>query len=173
MGFWIVWSLIADTVTFIYLVLYLNRLRLHGSRFNFRITDMWSAAIILSPTMALIGYLFQQIKPGALNSEALMPVLLSLLIFLNQFGGLAIGRMDIELPPYEKEVTWWESAISILVGAAYGALMALIPPFLFYYVSRLSSRLQEINRLSAGKNLQERLSRKRIRETQQKDSKAK
>ncbi|HYG76821.1 MAG TPA: hypothetical protein VEK08_17590 [Planctomycetota bacterium] len=89
-----------------------------GRTFNYHITDIWAAMLALTPTLLLIKEVLAA-NPMMFWEENLF---LGALIGAGQIAGLFVGRIHIELPPYNGAISAWDSAISILTGALLGAV---------------------------------------------------
>lgn len=147
----VVWSVVTVGVSALILARMLALLRRSGVRFNFRITDLYAAVLCLSPVMAGLGYAIQEYNPQA--RDEWIWIWLTGLALANQVLGLAIGRIDIQLPPHnETEPSAMESAISILVGSVYGFLLTVIfLVFLLYYAVRMFARIVEVDSTLSGR----------------------
>lgn len=143
----LVWTVLTVGVSATVLMTMFVCLRRSGVRFNFRITDLYAAVLCLSPAMAALGYAVQGYDPQ--QRDAWYWIWLSGLVLANQVLGLAIGRIDIQLPPHDRnEPTALESAVSIFVGSMYGLMLAVIFLFfLLYFGVRMAVRVQEVFRI--------------------------
>lgn len=147
----LVWTVLTVGVSALILARMLALLRRSGVRFNFRITDLYAAVVSLSPIMAGLGYAIQEYNPQARHEW--LWIWWSGLALANMVLGLAIGRIDIQLPPHNQaEPSAMESAISILVGSVYGFLLtAVAGVFLLYYVARMFARIAEVDSTLSGR----------------------
>lgn len=141
------WTVMTVAASAFILARMLAHLRRSGTRFNFRITDLYAAVLCLSPVMAWLGYSIENLPEREYGIDRYFFVWLCGTSLLNMVLGLAVGRIDIQLPPHDRtEPTVMESAISILVGSFYGLMLSLIfLIFLFYFLFRMASRLQEVD----------------------------
>ena len=89
--------------------------------FNFRITDIWAAMIGLIPAVLLIANAMDSPTGIDLTKDIVFAVYLG----LGQLVGLFVGRIHIELVPYNGAKNAWNSGISILAGAIYGAFLMI------------------------------------------------
>ncbi|MCK6470372.1 MAG: hypothetical protein L6R28_01390 [Planctomycetes bacterium] len=147
----LVWTVLTLGASALILARMLALLRRSGVRFNFRITDLYAAVVSLSPIMAGLGYAIQEYNPQA--RDEWLWIWWSGLALANMVLGLAIGRIDIQLPPHNQaEPSVMESAISILVGSVYGFLLTVIVGiFLLYYVTRMFARIVEVDSSLSGR----------------------
>lgn len=91
-----------------------------GKTFNYRITDLWTATLCLSP----LFYCLTRI-PDARDANILaMTCAFSL---TGTLGGLVVGRLHIEIPPHKGAATWFASSVSIFTGAIIGFFFYPLP----------------------------------------------
>lgn len=103
---------------------YWQKFRLLNRRFNYRITDIWAAMLGLSPTMIMAAIVNEQkLSP----KDLIFWITGTIALAIVQIGGLAAGRMDIEIRESELgPVNAMSSAISIVTGALLGLLFGFI-----------------------------------------------
>ena len=138
LAFWIVLTIAPMALWVRGQLLRLKRMR---GRFTYRITDLWAAILTLSPALALLG---NTIQDGAGGQHGLW-LCASAFLVINQSLGMALGRLDIQLPPYDLDPSAWRSATSIFVGGVYGALLTFIPFFVIYLGSKMIIRFTRID----------------------------
>lgn len=145
----LVWTVLSVGVSATVLLAMFVCLRRSGVRFNFRITDLYAAVLSLSPAMFWLGYSIEHLSELDAGFDRYFYVWLCGTSLLNMVLGLAIGRIDIQLPPHDlNEPTVMESAISILVGSFYGLMLTVIFLFfLIYFGFRMAIRVLEVFRL--------------------------
>lgn len=95
-----------------------------GRRFNYRITDIWAAMLGIAPSIvAATVFLSSTESPNFRWEQARGPLLSIVALAVFQIAGLAVGRIDIELPPHFGARNGFESGVSIVTGALIGLLV--------------------------------------------------